>query len=1701
MTAGNINTGSNKITLGDGSAEGTLSYTDGTIIGTFERWILEASTSVDFLFPVGTSDYYRPAKQNYSTINILGAGTIFALTVKFVESNPGNSGLSLYDFDEWIYNTFVDGYWDFSTTTSFTSVNYDLELTGNGFDAFTITAATRLLTRADAGSDWIADGTHANAVGSTAKRTGISTTELPAQHCFGDNTSCEGPVTSDITGDNSVCTNETGVTYSLSSENNDSTYTWTITGGTIASGQGTDSITVDWGATGTANGNVRVVENNGCTNGDPVDFAVTVHTVPPSDITGKNSVAENTNGETYSVTDLGYTYNWTVTGGTIASGDGTASITVDWGAAGTGNVSVVAQDGTCGNAPAYDEDVYIYVIIESAQTGDWTTASTWDCNCVPQSTDNVRILNTHTVTLTTGGQGTTIDNFYINTGGTLDADGKELTVTGDISINGSYTSASAASLVLDGTSTTIDGTGTISLTGGAVEIATGNKSIQSTAVLNITNGDFEFTDAGISVTNNGSITIAENLVDVDATNTWTNASNSTVKIAGDFLTNATLNANGTNNTVHYNGTAAQNIKTPSSSYYNLEFTGASTKTQQAALTVLGNLTINSGTYNCNNFNLSVGGNWSNSGAFTEGTATVTFNGSDAQSITNAADEIFYAMTVDKSSDTLTFVNNVDVTNTLTMTQGNIDAATNNKILTLGDNSPTEGTLNHTSGTIIGEFQRWLTSTAVNRLFPVGTSTSYRPAIINFTNLTNGSLTVEFVASDPGSNGLPLSEDGLNINNQFTEGYWDFTAGTMSSIDYNLELTGTDFTSYTIDASTRIIKRTNGGAWGLDGSHSNASAPTCYRNNIDGISASGTQFGLGDTDCPSFTSNSITGPSDVCTNDQDDTYSIVPQDGANTFSWTITDGTLDDGTPNDENANVDWGAAASATAKVEVIESSGCYTAPAVDLDVTIHSLPTSSISGPNSVPENSTQGPYSVNQRTNYSYTWSIPVGNGSIASGQGTNSVTVDWGNSSNATLRCVGFYDPDDDDVADCSAAANEDYSVTVYDLKESNGTGGGDWDVAGTWNPSGVPAIDKNVKILTGDVINLTGNEQAASLTIEGTLNNKGNNLTLTGNYINDGTHDAGTGDILLNASATGFTIDGTGTTDNVNSFQINNFNYDVLSTADLTINGSVDIANDITVTNDGIITISKDMNGGNSGSTWINASNSTLNIGGGLLASGGGKGTLVANASGNTVIYNGGGAQSIKTPNPVIYYNLTCSGGGTKTMAASLQINGDLVISGTAALDVSNSDYNIDICGDWTNSSSNGDPFVERNGTVKFEGTTNQTITNSNDETFYNLTIWQGAGLKTLFGGTTNITITNNIDLTRGIIDAAGGSNLVAITDNATTNGGDGDSYVDGEVKKIGDEAFVFPLGDATTWARLGISAPSLTTTEYTAQYFNSAYSDLTVTGTLNNVSSTEYWTLNQAVNDDDISVTLYWEDATASGIDAYSTDLVVARYNGADWETKGQASISGTDPGNVISNLVSDYSPFTFGSLSSSKNPLPIELISFDASCDGNNAIISWTTASETNNDYFTLEKSLDAINFFEIAKIEGQGFSNSEVNYLFTDKNLFAGNNYYRLTQVDYDGNSKTFVPTALNCSKEENNNINVYPNPVRDYLTIYFSNIPESKVNISLFTPQGKSVYKTTRVPGTNRLKIDLEDLSPGIYIVRILNNKQQVVKKIMKF
>ncbi|HWY13023.1 MAG TPA: T9SS type A sorting domain-containing protein [Bacteroidia bacterium] len=177
-------------------------------------------------------------------------------------------------------------------------------------------------------------------------------------------------------------------------------------------------------------------------------------------------------------------------------------------------------------------------------------------------------------------------------------------------------------------------------------------------------------------------------------------------------------------------------------------------------------------------------------------------------------------------------------------------------------------------------------------------------------------------------------------------------------------------------------------------------------------------------------------------------------------------------------------------------------------------------------------------------------------------------------------------------------------------------------------------------------------------------------------------------------------------------------------------------------------------------------------------------------------------------------------------------------------------------------------------------------------------------------------------------------------------------------------------------------------------------------------------------------------------------------------------------------------------------PLPIELTNFTNNCKGNSVELNWTTATEKDNDYFTVEKSKDAYNFFEIGRVKGAGNSNSLLKYEFTDANLQTEVSYYRIKQTDFD---KSFTYSQIlsseKCKPVYDVQFDIFPNPSNDQLKIN-SNVFSAKIII--VNALGKIIYESnTEYYGTS---LDVSQFENGLYFVQMINDGTIQTKKFIK-
>ncbi len=186
--------------------------------------------------------------------------------------------------------------------------------------------------------------------------------------------------------------------------------------------------------------------------------------------------------------------------------------------------------------------------------------------------------------------------------------------------------------------------------------------------------------------------------------------------------------------------------------------------------------------------------------------------------------------------------------------------------------------------------------------------------------------------------------------------------------------------------------------------------------------------------------------------------------------------------------------------------------------------------------------------------------------------------------------------------------------------------------------------------------------------------------------------------------------------------------------------------------------------------------------------------------------------------------------------------------------------------------------------------------------------------------------------------------------------------------------------------------------------------------------------------------------------------------------------------------------------------LPISLKSFYGKFKEDKVELNWIVASEVNNDYFSLERSFDGVNYTEIGRVAGSKNSVTDKRYDFIDYSPGDNKNYYRLKQTDFDGNSKTFDPIFIKgYSFGNKKSKTVYlPNPFTDKFDIdYYSDI-STTIDFTLMDRSGNIVRKQSIVckQGLNNFQFnDLTDLSQGIYYAVFNRNEEREIIRLLKY
>lgn len=502
-------------------------------------------------------------------------------------------------------------------------------------------------------------------------------------------------------------------------------------------------------------------------------------------------------------------------------------------------------------------------------------------------------------------------------------------------------------------------------------------------------------------------------------------------------------------------------------------------------------------------------------------------------------------------------------------------------------------------------------------------------------------------------------------------------------------------------------------------------------------------------------------------------------------------------------------------------------------------------------------------------------------------------------------------------------------------------------------------------------------------------------------------------------------------------------------------------------------------------------------------------VLTHTYGNLIIGQNGSLRNFEIANTTtnVAGNLTIGGGAASpllrgTGTATLNVTGNVTIHSGADLDASNI-TNLNVGGDWTN---DGD-FTESTNTVTFNSPAAnvlQLIGGAVAETFYNLTINGSAGTDAV-RMTNDATILNNVVLTQGALELNG--RTLTVSSSATTAISRTSGYIKSENTAApygtlrwfinnGTGTYTYPFGvsntqyipfvmnvtvagnrgagsgyvPVSTYATAASNPPG----EYPAGVTN-------LNGTTGGASVTDrYW--NITLGSSEFATTRPTATLTFTALNTEKpttwtaigepptnpNQLVTQRWNTAAYWDPAQSSPAQTyandapAAGTFQVGVPSVTSYSTSWTITDSSVPLPVELVRFEAMIKDGLVELSWTTESEIDNDYFTVQRTADGESFQDVVRVKGHGTSPATHHYVTTDNEPQPGRWYYRLRQTDFDG--ATSFSRLLAIDVPESLLRGLYPNPsTGEEINLW---VPAGDVGKSarvwIVDSQGRQVYES---------------------------------------
>jgi hypothetical protein len=533
------------------------------------------------------------------------------------------------------------------------------------------------------------------------------------------------------------------------------------------------------------------------------------------------------------------------------------------------------------------------------------------------------------------------------------------------------------------------------------------------------------------------------------------------------------------------------------------------------------------------------------------------------------------------------------------------------------------------------------------------------------------------------------------------------------------------------------------------------------------------------------------------------------------------------------------------------------------------------------------------------------------------------------------------------------------------------------------------------------------------------------------------------------------------------------------------------------------------------------------------------------TGSFTEFSGLGSQNIPViptaPSSGGYGNLKISGFGIKTsLFTPFRIYNNLDILNTSGAPVFNAtaSTNFFVGGNWTNYHDSA--YVEASNTVYFNGSTGiQSITCSSGEVFSTLRYLKTDGLALQMNSDVKVK-TQLYFTSNGFLNLNGNTLSVYSSSPSAISGGNTLRYIYGETGNFNSKVrwnigtttantrYTIPFAKGSGSANYtpfaftvgpNVQVDTMTVSTYGTPATNLPWPTAAPYGVSNLNSST-----NLSPDNRDATADRFWYVGFSSpsvindtiALSYASNEIPLSPYNDPTllkaqyWNSNAGPTGSWTLPSlgyygtlfGVSGVVVPSPVLNNVWALASNSSPLPIELVDFRGKYINNQSVLSWVTASEKDNDYFILERSEDAREFTQIGKIDGAGNSNSFLNYQFIDIKPINKVAYYRLKQVDFDGQFSNSNVIALRDVKSLGNQfLNLYPQPAStDVFVEQGLFINGETFSVEIFNNLGALVQKDLHTSDeSGKLVVQLKNLKQGMYMLRISDGIHQLTKPLI--